>query len=368
MSGNKIGCYKPWATLYFENSSNNAGPCCWLTGPEYGKLNNDSNLSDVWGTDAWEKLRRDMYEADGGLPTQCRLYCNGKQTYINPLYQQSVIEWAMNDKRWELPPQGLALTVANACNLKCKLCWIFDDFDYVIPMEGAERVIKQIRESVIPGQDHKFAMNLSGGEVFYAKPMRKLVYQFAEDPTLGAEFQFGFITNSTVYEEKWWELIKNKRHAICDYVTSVDGWDVESYKNSRGRDMFDQVLTNVDKVIKWRDDHMDTHGYFNIFINSLIMTKTYPHLKDIIDLWWNRNVKLQFIPLIVHYKPDDSEQVYNIPELREDCLVKLNEALDYINSKEITVWYQEENRNSIVRSLKDNIEYLNNLIKGSQTR
>ena len=42
--------------------------------------------------------------------------------------------------------------------------------------------------------------------------------------------------------------------------------------------------------------------------------------------------------------------------------------INYINSKEITVWYQEENRHSIVRSLKDNIEYLDNLIKGSQTR
>ena len=368
MSENKIGCYKPWATLYFENSSNNAGPCCWLTGPQYGKLNNDSNLSDVWDTDAWEKLRRDMYDADGGLPTQCRLYCNGKQTYVNPLYAKSVAEWAMTNNRWHLPPQGLALTVANACNLKCKLCWIFDDFDYVIPMEGAERIIKQIRETNIPGQDHKFAMNLAGGEVFYAKPMRKLVYQFADDPKLGEEYQFGFITNSTIHDEIWWDKIKNKRHAICEYVTSVDGWDAASYMNYRGKDMFDQVISNLDKVIKWREDNMETHGNFNIFINSLIMTSTYTHLKDMIDFWWTRKVLLQFIPLIIGYKSSDLEQVYNKPELREGCLFRLKEALDYVHNKEWEHKYQEGNKWSIIRSLNDNIEYLENIIKGAATR
>jgi len=121
-------------------------------------------------------------------------------------------------------------------------------------------------------------------------------------------------------------------------------------------------------VIKWRDDNIETHGYFNICVNSLMMTSTYSHLKDIIDLWWTKKINLQFIPLIIGYRAHDLEQVYNKPELREDCLFRFKEALEYITNKECEHKHQEGNKWSMQRSLMDNIEYLENIIKGAATR
>ena len=365
--GNKIGCYKPWSSLYFENSTNESGPCCWVTGG-YGKLKNDSNLDDVWATDTWEKLRRDMYDANGELPTQCRLYCNGKQEHTSASYERAIYEWSQNQNKWSMPPYEVALTVANACNLKCKLCWIFDDFDYVIPMEGAERVIEQVRTHENSDTGLMTTINLSGGEIFYAKPMRKLVYDLVNDDDCGKGFTLSFISNATVFDEKWWDIIKDKPRALNICNISIDGWDRESYMNYRGKDVFDTVTKNVDKIIKWRNENMHSHGHLIIYINSLIMTKTYPHLKEIIDLWWDKEVELLFIPLIIGYKADDQEQVYNNPVLRLACRDKISEALEYLETKEVTNDFKNRNKMSMKRTLNDNLNYVNSLINGYNKR
>lgn len=376
---NKIACYRPWNSYYVENSNQAVKPCCWVNKP-LATLNDDSNLENSYQTEEWEEMRRDMYNANGELPSQCPIYCQQKQDHewYHKTYNTLVSTYINENRKWDLAPVEFSATIANACNLKCKMCWIFDDFDYVISEKGLNRVLEDIKlltpnnkENNIPDE---LSINIVGGEVFYAKPLRNILYNLINDENVGKTFKFNFITNATIWDQKFWDIMVEKPNALNCMTISIDGYDKKSYLDIRGVDSFDKVMENLDKIIEWRNNHSETHGYWSININSLIQTNTYKHFKEIIDLFMERDTILSFIPLVISYKPNAEWQCYNLPEHQIPCLDAIKEAIIYINTfkyddapetGEDIYWFKKQQQQSIKESLERNQQYLESIINNN---
>lgn len=366
----KIGCYRPWTSFFVENGTQKVKPCCWLPSNPGGILTKDSTLESTFQAIEFEQLRYDMFKAEGELPNQCPIYCQHRQNgeWIENLYYDKVREYIENEKVWDFSPFDVSVTIANACNLKCKMCWIHDDFDYVVS-SGINNIFEELRKASEKNLEQGLPLldiNLTGGEVFYAKPLRKTLYELANDENLGKTFKMSFITNATIWDQAFWDTISTKKSPLTHVVVSIDGHDRETYNSIRGLDKYDTVLTNLDKIIKWREEHMDTVGFFQICINSLVQTETYPHLKEIIDTFIDRDVELSFIPLIIDYKSEMDFQCFNMDEHRQAVLDSIEDTLAYINSIECEEGtYKATNKKSIIASLDRNRNYIDTLIKHS---
>jgi len=291
---NKIACYRPWVAIHIDETSQGMKPCCWVR-ENLSTLQSDSTLENTFFNEGWEKMRTDMFNADGKLPSQCPIYCQGKLTnsYYDDLFYDKIERYVHDSITWDQPPFELAATIANACNLKCKTCWIFDNFDYVINTEGLNRVLSDILEKSKDNEKNGyplFDINMVGGEIFYAKPMRETLYKYIQDPDAGKVFNISFITNGTIWDQNFWDILETKPNSISHITISIDGFDKDSYEMIRGVDRFDTVLQNLDKIIAWRDAHVETHGYWGIYINTLINAVTYPMLKLIVDLYKEKEV------------------------------------------------------------------------------
>lgn len=371
---NKVACYRPWTSLYIESSTNATKPCCWV--PEHlGYIDNESTLKSTFQTPGWEKMRKDMYDANGELPSQCPKYCHHKQNedFFEKTYQSRVFASQMLNMQWDTAPFELSATVANACNLKCKMCWIFDDFDYEIPQEGLNRILDEIKTKTLHNQAFglpQLSINLSGGEVFYAKAMRDNLYKLINDKNAGNSFKFNFVTNASIWDQTFWDLLAKKPQTLNCITISVDGYDSESYLKIRGVDKFETVLSNIDKIIEFRNEHVKKDDFWPIHVNSLIQTSTYPKLKEIIDLFLQKDVVLSFIPLIISYKSEAEWQCFNSPEHQQPCLDAIDQAIEYVESmlnqrENDNDWKKGWNLFSMKTSLERNRIYLNELMQNS---
>jgi sulfatase maturation enzyme AslB (radical SAM superfamily) len=366
---NKIGCYRPWVSIHVDESSQGMKPCCWVK-QNLSVLQSDSTLENTFFNENWEKMRVDMYNANGNLPTQCPMYCQTRldDEYYDNLFHERITSYIENSIKWDQAPFEFASTIANACNLKCKTCWIFDNFDYVINIEGLNRVIADIldksKDNVKNGWP-MFDINMTGGEIFYAKPMRETLYKYIQDPEAGKTFNISFITNGTIWDQKFWDILETKPNSISHITMSIDGYDKDSYENIRGVDKFDTVHQNLDKMIEWRNSHIETHGKWSIYINTLINSVTYPKLKLIVDIFREKDVYVNFIPLVVDYKPNHPFQCYNKKEHQQLCLDSIRDAKNYVVEMVRSLSDDSENKwqlNSMIISLQRNETYVMNLM------
>ena len=371
----KIGCFRPWTSYYVENSTQSVKPCCWVR-DDLAILDDNSTLENTFYNDNWEKMRRDMVEANGALPKQCPIYCQHKhdQEWFYQAFGSNIQNWFESGERWNGAPFEFSATIANACNLKCKMCWIFDDFDYEISQRGLNTVLDQLKEKTKNNKENGLPMldiNLVGGEVFYAKPLRNSLYNLINDENAGKTFRFNFITNATIWDQKFWDILETKPNALSHITISIDGHNRETYHSIRGVDKFDTVLLNIDKMIEWRNQRSNNQEFWPIYINSIIQTETYPHLKEIIDIFLNKEVVLSFIPLVIDYKPDSPWQCFNLEEHRKPCLNAINDAITYIDSFNFdeNEWKKGWCKYTIKTSLERNKAYLEEIIeKNIKTR
>ena len=323
----KILCTRPFDSLFVQPSTNEVTPCCWINNG-LGRLNENSSLESAWNNFKWRAFRWEMIEksAKNELPALCPKYCAGKKEGV---------------AKAQPYPSEMTITVANQCNLKCEMCWIFDDYEYKIDSTVLFRIIEEITQN----SDEVLNIGLSGGEIFYSKAMREVLYRLLDYDNV----KISFITNATIWDKKFWEILEKNPNKLNNVTISVDGWDRASYEKLRGRDRFDVVLKNIDKYIDW----MKQHQKHKISINSIIQTATFRNLKDIVSLWEGKDVNLCLIPLIIYYKPEDPSQCY-INELQDECLQKLIELKEYC---------KESADFTLKESIERNINYVFDLKK-----
>lgn len=161
----------------------------------------------------------------------------------------------------------------DVCNLKCIYCFaesqlqhLKDDKDGYTTYE----IIKQLSE--MPELDTSdFNINLSNGEFCANKDCDKIF-----DILLKTKWKVSFITNGSIYREKFAEFLKTGR--VIKVQTSLDAGTRETYKKVKQVDAFDRVVENMKKypyrdvnfILKYiflegiNDNEADIDGFFEI--------------------------------------------------------------------------------------------------------
>ena len=160
----------------------------------------------------------------------------------------------------------------DVCNLKCIYCFVENRFDKLKTKEGytTYETIRQLSE--MPEYDNpNFTIELSNGEFCANKHCDDIF-----DILLKNKWKVRFVSNMTIYKEKFAEFLKTGR--TVNVLTSLDAGTRETYKAIKQADCLDKVienikrypLENVDFKLKYiflegiNDNETDVDGFCDI--------------------------------------------------------------------------------------------------------
>lgn len=317
-------CIRPWTSLFNKQTSK---VCCHQLS-HIGTIDNDSTLDALWNSEKAQELRYDMIISSkrGELPNNhCPLNCS----------YASSIDWISNNHKFKdiydeiinekliltQPPINLEVVIDHICNLKCKMCWIFDisEKDYKVNEKGFERIIIDIK---IKNATYKTNFTAIGGETLYSKYSRYIIAFCIEN-----DMEISFISNMTIYDEKLLNTIPIGN--MQPIVISCDAGTHETYSKIR-RGNWDILQQNIIKMCNWRNNRINMgENIWEIQISYTIMRSNYNELLLTIDHYLKLPVRLAFSPINNEYRSTSYEQVFNTIPLQQHLLFRLNEAIEY---------------------------------------
>ncbi len=187
----------------------------------------------------------------------------------------------------------------DVCNLRCVYCFsrkqlerLKDDKDKFTTYE----ILRQF--SQMPEYDTpNFRIQLSNGEFCTNKYCDEIF-----DILLKSKWQVVFVTNMTVYREKFAEFLKTGR--TVHVLTSLDAGTPETYKKIKGADLLNKVVDNLKKYplekanlrLKYifleglNDNETDIDGFYeivkevgckNIVLSSNLFKPFTPKMRDL---------------------------------------------------------------------------------------
>jgi MoaA/NifB/PqqE/SkfB family radical SAM enzyme len=313
----KVACIRPWYSIFNYRETK---VCCWQQ-TNIGKLDGITDFEDIWNSPAAQKLRRDMLDApEGTVPSEhCPPYCHNKQPseLFRPEYRE-LVEQEMTVI--PLPPVEIAFIVDHICNLRCKMCWIFDDPEYSISVPGLKNMLDY---SHLLSKDAKPSVVFIGGEPFFSKNSKELIGYVADKLP---KMRFGCITNMTIWDDKLLTSLMSSE--ISHWDVSFDGGTKEAYEHIRKNAVFEKTFENLEKLCMYRYERTKIRGRedWPITIGSIVMTSSYKTMCELIELLWELPVQLHFVPISYSYRPTTYEQVFTNKSLWVDLEVELKKA------------------------------------------
>lgn len=151
----------------------------------------------------------------------------------------------IRDKKVYIGPEVVDLQINNSCNLRCKYCWThapgnpahFANPDY-FPWEKFVGVIEDCAELNVD------QIHLTGsGEPTMHPAFRDMMRHLEHQP-----FYVRLLTNATFPLEYCSDVIKGD-HVLID-LSAVNR---QQYKELQGKDLFDRVVANIERLIFLRD-------------------------------------------------------------------------------------------------------------------
>lgn len=161
----------------------------------------------------------------------------------------------------------------DVCNFKCIYCFAESQLKHLKDDEDGfttYEIIKQLSE--MPELDNSdFNINLSNGEFCVNKDCDAIF-----DILLKTKWRVSFITNGSIYREKFAEFLKTGR--VIKVQTSLDAGTRETYKKVKQVDAFERVVENMKKypykdvnfILKYiflediNDNEADIDGFFEV--------------------------------------------------------------------------------------------------------
>ncbi len=324
----QITCMRPWYSLFIYRD---VKVCCWQK-TNIGELKDDSNYRDFWNGEKAQEIRRDMYNsAYGEVPEKhCPTYCNGKISSDDFIEEYST---AAIDGQFsiDLVPHEISAIVDHLCNLRCKMCWIFDDPAYLISLAGYRNMIKEIDDSK---NRYNPAVTFIGGEPFFSKNSRALIQEIIENRK---SIRLSFISNMLVWDEVLLNKIEVNR--IGAWTVSFDGGTKQTYEMIRKNSNFEKVLGNIKKLCEYRLQRSKdlNEGYWNILVPSIVMTSNFSEIDYTFYLFKNFPVEINFVPIAREYRGNSYEQIFATTPQQEALLEKLVKTKELIATRLQTV-------------------------------
>lgn len=136
---------------------------------------------------------------------------------------------------------SLRLYLTNACNLRCRHCFVYAGNAYANELSTAE--IKNLITTC--RQNGAVKLILTGGEVLLRKDFEEIL-RYGKS----LEMYVQVLTNGTLWDEA---TVKNLARYIDEVQISLDGFDEISNAKVRGARTFDKILAAVELFFKFSD-------------------------------------------------------------------------------------------------------------------
>lgn len=155
--------------------------------------------------------------------------------------------------------KGSYIEITNRCNLNCRDCYNSSGRNLYTVEIDADVLLKYIEDLIVNyGADD---ISFAGGEPLLHSNFDYILDHLTEISRAHPDVSFGFVTNGTLYNKKFYDLLENNEHFYVQI--SLDGPDEESCASMRGAGTFTKVIENVKK-----------RKFYNKPIYKMIINKT----------------------------------------------------------------------------------------------
>ena len=139
--------------------------------------------------------------------------------------------------------KGSYIEITNRCNLDCRDCYNSSGRNKITIELDIDVLIKYIEDLIVIYNTK--IITISGGEPLLHSKFNELLDRLTEISHHHPQVVFSFITNGTLYNSKFYDLLEN--HSQFMVQISLDGPNEEICASMRGAGTFTKVMDNVIK-------------------------------------------------------------------------------------------------------------------------
>lgn len=213
----------------------------------------------------------------------------------------------------------LRVSVTDKCNLRCIYC---------MPPEGVEflphdKILRNEDFARIMGLFIKMGINkirFTGGEPLVRNGIIDII---SAARSFSPDVELCLTTNGILLNEYADDL---QKQGVKRINISLDTLSKNRFLDLTGRDYFDTVIKNIEKMIG--------SDFFNIKINAVLFTHTLEELDDFLDYFMDKNITLRFIERMPVTEQDElnsfvpSDELIKALESRGKLTPVIKEASD----------------------------------------
>lgn len=174
----------------------------------------------------------------------------------------------------------LRVSVTDKCNLRCRYC---------MPPEGVkfmphDEVLRNEEFTALIGIFVRMGVRkvrFTGGEPLIRKNFFDIVSQTIKNHP---ETELCITTNGTLLDEHISDL---KKYNVKKLNISLDTLSRERFQSLTGVDLFESVISNIEKAIN--------AGFFDIKVNGVLLKSTIDEIDSFLDYFSDKDVTLRFI-------------------------------------------------------------------------
>ena len=137
--------------------------------------------------------------------------------------------------------KGSYIEITNRCNLDCRDCYNSSGRNKITVELDIDILIKYIEDLIVIYNTK--IITISGGEPLLHSKFDELLDRLTELSQRHPQVVFSFITNGTLYNSKFYDLLEN--HSQFMVQISLDGPNEEICASMRGAGTFTKVIDNV---------------------------------------------------------------------------------------------------------------------------
>lgn len=135
------------------------------------------------------------------------------------------------------------IEITNRCNLNCRDCYNSSGLNTFTKELDKDVLMSFIRD--IKARGNVDLITISGGEPLLHSQINEILKAMSEFCNEASDIAFNFITNGTIYNELFYDLMEHDPHFYIQI--SLDGPNEYANSGMRGDGNFDRVIENVAK-------------------------------------------------------------------------------------------------------------------------
>jgi molybdenum cofactor biosynthesis enzyme MoaA len=291
----EVICTTPWTTMEIVDPNGRVRQCCstWTIGDRGTVLG--ASLREIWNGPGYRQARRLMGGAEIGalcLPICSRLHDRmyaERELAIQPgsarfVENQLLMAEDIAERRdvTRALPLRLAICPSTYCNYDCIMCECGRT-----PRRDLPDAIWDELPELMPTLQ---TLTLLGGEPLADPRVTRFLREF--DVARWPDCAVDFVTNGSLLGES--SLARLSRCTLGDVTVSLNAGTAEVYERVQRGIAFDEVLRNLDALIRFRDGH---HRWFGITVSFVVQPAASATLLEFAAIAHARNLRIRLMAL-----------------------------------------------------------------------